>query len=635
MKISTTVFLALTVFFSLGGSAQSPQRSRPEYIYGLNASVDLNLQNLDFSDLQAIAPLATNADFIGIGESIHTTGGFYDMKVKLIKKLVLENGYRVVGMETPRLTATEATRFIAQCASQNPSTGPTLDQAVTSIFRVFRNTASREMFQFLCGYNRTHHDDPVQFFGFDMQEPDLLVQDYFSFLQQAMVASAKDQAQTLHACQNVDEPKDFSHSVPSHEQEVCDNQIEAQISFLRTQHDTLVAPHTDLSEADFKLAILNLQNLKANELALTHLPTGGSDTGYDQARDQAMAQTLKTLKELFFPQKKAVLWAHNAHLRKAGDLDQAVGQSFKNFGEWLTSFYPDRYRVVGQVAYQADEQWPNYYPQRAKCEINPIADQTNAVENRLLAFGEDLLYVDLRALAQDPNAIFKPDTLYHDGFQFFEPILSEYDALIFFKHSEPMVGTIWNSCQPQPDWQPPAKLPGTTVLDLDTCVEGDLPLFWTSTWQLATSPTDHSGNFDPQNLGCHRDPQSQIWQLILASDRQDNSQHVENCITLQNFTGRVTVSADLDLDSVSTKGATVGLTAYDDCFNPIGQTDAKKGVHIGSGLQHSEKTLLVTSQTAMVCAAVDLYGSGRVSFQKLLVTTDSPQLDHTAPQFGR
>jgi erythromycin esterase-like protein len=54
--------------------------------------------------------LVGDARYIGIGESVHTSGGFYAMKRRLIEDLIANQGLRVLAMETPRTSERRTSR---------------------------------------------------------------------------------------------------------------------------------------------------------------------------------------------------------------------------------------------------------------------------------------------------------------------------------------------------------------------------------------------------------------------------------------------------------------------------------------------------------------------------------------------
>ncbi len=101
---------------------------------------------------------------VALGESIHTSGGFYDLKVRLIKYLILEKGFRALAFETPIWDAEVTRAFVAGHPDISVNT------ALSGFFDVWNHTGVRDLLLWLKQWNLDHQEDPVVFFGFDNQQ---------------------------------------------------------------------------------------------------------------------------------------------------------------------------------------------------------------------------------------------------------------------------------------------------------------------------------------------------------------------------------------------------------------------------------------------------------------------------------
>jgi hypothetical protein len=57
--------------------------------------------DLPYADLAPLAAIVGEATYVGLGESIHTADAFLAGKARITRWLVEEQGFRVIGLETP------------------------------------------------------------------------------------------------------------------------------------------------------------------------------------------------------------------------------------------------------------------------------------------------------------------------------------------------------------------------------------------------------------------------------------------------------------------------------------------------------------------------------------------------------
>src|SRR5712692_3629219 len=175
MQHGSLVLLSGFCFFAASCGVRSAQSSSDSECTGTAGSLSSGLFSLNGSDptlnsddLSPLAQLTDGADYIGLGESVHTSGGYYQMKERVIRYLVEHGGVRALAMETPHTRAEVAADFIRTCQ------GDVLD-ALRGVFPVFADDHLRDLFLWLCQFNQRNPTDPVVFFGFDEQQP---VEDY-------------------------------------------------------------------------------------------------------------------------------------------------------------------------------------------------------------------------------------------------------------------------------------------------------------------------------------------------------------------------------------------------------------------------------------------------------------------------
>ena len=70
------------------------------------------------ADLAAFDATVGSVEVIGLGENVHTSGGFHRARVRLVRHMVEKLGFRAVALETPWADAQVATRWFASAHRQ-------------------------------------------------------------------------------------------------------------------------------------------------------------------------------------------------------------------------------------------------------------------------------------------------------------------------------------------------------------------------------------------------------------------------------------------------------------------------------------------------------------------------------------
>ena len=120
---------------------------------------------LPAGDLEPLRQIIGKASVVGLGEAIHTSGGFYRMKDRVFRFLVEEMGFRAFAMESPWTDADRVSAYVQSCEGSP-------EEAMKGLFGVWRSAEARDLVQWMCEWNRAHPKpkDRLQFFGFDIQQ---------------------------------------------------------------------------------------------------------------------------------------------------------------------------------------------------------------------------------------------------------------------------------------------------------------------------------------------------------------------------------------------------------------------------------------------------------------------------------
>ncbi len=379
--------------------------------------------SLSRNDLEPLRHIVGNARFVGLGESIHTSGGFYQAKDRVFRFLVERLGFRVFGMETPWIRADLVESFVQSCD------GSARD-AIRGLFPVWQSTEVEALVLWMCEWNRAHPKDRVHFYGFDIQGQ--AAEDgraLIDFLHRLGIGDDDPRIAGIRACDGVEtEYYRAGRAFPPERYRQCqDALIRAADFFDREQRDT----QRQTSKKDFAWARLHLVGQQAWQEQIFFLDSDPNRGG--RARDRGMAYVAQALHSLRFPRARAVLWAHNGHLAKRVD---TAGYAAVQMGTLLAGSLGSKYVTIGLVAYETSTNWPG-------CGSDDLQVGEGSVERIFhnLSPGAGLL-ADLTA--HPPFLI--PGTAYTVGSVRMVPV-EQFNAILYLEVSPRMHPLAWPSCQ--------------------------------------------------------------------------------------------------------------------------------------------------------------------------------------------
>jgi hypothetical protein len=124
--------------------------------------------NLETADLEPLRQIVGGAQVVALGESLHTVGGYYEMKHRVFRFLVEKMGFRAISFESNWEAAEQVEHYVQTCEGSP-------EEAVDHLMDIFNSTETAALAQWVCEWNRSHPKprDKVHVFGFDIQEPNL------------------------------------------------------------------------------------------------------------------------------------------------------------------------------------------------------------------------------------------------------------------------------------------------------------------------------------------------------------------------------------------------------------------------------------------------------------------------------
>ncbi len=323
---------------------------------------------LPAGDMEPLRGIVGKATVVGLGESIHTSGGFYEMKDRAIRFLVETMGFRVLAIESPWIEADRVDAYVQTCEG-------TPEDALKGIFPVWQSAETRDLVQWMCEWNHSHPNpkDRLSVFGFDIQQPQNDRPALTAFLRRTGVPADSPWTAALFSCAplSVTTTSDASYAR-------CTGGLQ-QIDAYFQQNAAAIVRQT--SSQDFEIAKLNLTGLRAWEDEIYYYEQDLAKA--HDARDQGMAYAFGVLRGLRFPKARTIVWAHNFHLARG-----TIAET-QPMGSYLARSLKKSYVNIALVAHEVDIDWIGI-------GCGPAASPSEgSVEELLHALGEPTLLVDL------------------------------------------------------------------------------------------------------------------------------------------------------------------------------------------------------------------------------------------------
>ncbi|HKI06233.1 MAG TPA: erythromycin esterase family protein [Thermoanaerobaculia bacterium] len=381
--------------------------------------VDPNLGSTE--DLAPLRRMIGKATVVGLGESWHTSGGFYKMKHRIFRDLVENMGFRVFAMESHWASGEKANRYVQTCEGSP-------DEALDLHIPVWQSVEVRELLQWMCEWNQAHPDDRVHYFGFDIQLPGLDGPGLVAFLGRTGIPQEHPWVAGIRKCDGVAVNYPPNQIPPEAHEQCIAALTEVEGHFQRNGRSL----QEQTSKDDFDLAKLRSLSLKAYEEQVFFI--GDDYFGEDFAkgfnkRDEAMAKIFFLLREKHFPRAKTVVWAANIHVARA-----RVQDGVRPMGSILAEKLGRNYVTFALAAYRAE--LDGFC---GVCEVSEAGPGT--VEDRLHALGEDALLVDLAR-----SSYLRPRLYEMSVFRFVPR--KHFNGIVFLETSERMQPTAWAPCRP-------------------------------------------------------------------------------------------------------------------------------------------------------------------------------------------
>lgn len=279
-------------------------------------------------DLAHFDRIVGDARIIGLGESTHGTREFFTEKHRLVRHLVERRGVRVFALEANQRAIAPLDRYVREGVG-------TAREALRALYAVWNTEEMLALVEWLRTYNVAHPMDPVHVVGYDMQDHREPSDSLLAFLCRAapgLRTRVAALSETYRASPSFAVPQ-----VPDAVRERWRTDADTIVALVRAQRAGWLRgarSAADSTRVEWALQDAELYRQAARLNASLASPD----------RDSLMAANLVWTMRTLHPKARAVVWAHDLHVSKGGDLRRSFNAG-KQMGAVLAQAYGMDYRA--------------------------------------------------------------------------------------------------------------------------------------------------------------------------------------------------------------------------------------------------------------------------------------------------
>lgn len=290
------------------------------------------------ADLTGLLARIGDARVVLIGEATHGTSEFYRMRERITRRLILEKGFNIVGIEGDWPDAARIDHYVRHLEY------PATEWTAFARFPVWmwRNQEVRTFVDWLRAHNGAIRESQrVAFHGLDLYSLYNSIRSVVKYLDDVDPDAARI-ARERYGCLTPwqSDPATYGHAALVGSYQNCERPVIAMLS-------DLMLRQRDYAGHDGERFLDAVQNARLVAAAERYYRTMyyGSRNSWN-LRDEHMFETLKTLLNHYGSQSKAVVWAHNSHVGDASATEMSA-RGEHNIGQLCRREFGDAAFLVG------------------------------------------------------------------------------------------------------------------------------------------------------------------------------------------------------------------------------------------------------------------------------------------------
>jgi protein-L-isoaspartate(D-aspartate) O-methyltransferase len=262
--------------------------------------------SLEKANIGPVLERIGNARVVLIGEASHGTSEFYRMRNRLTAELIVKKNFRFVAIEGDWPDAARIDHYVRHF-DYPPSEWTAFARFPTWMWR---NEEVREFVDWLRIHNsNVNPDRRTAFHGLDLYSlysSIRAVLEYLDDVDPQAAALARHRYGCLTPWQS--DPATYGRAALAGSYRTCEDDVVRMLLELSQKH-------RDYAQHDGERFLDAVQNARliANAERYYRIMYYGSRASWN-LRDQYMFETLQTLRQTYWPDNKAVVWAHNSHV---------------------------------------------------------------------------------------------------------------------------------------------------------------------------------------------------------------------------------------------------------------------------------------------------------------------------------
>jgi erythromycin esterase len=288
----------------------------------------------DHADLAPIGDVLIDSRIIGLGEATHGTREFFQLKHRIVRYLVEEQGLRLFAMEANLPESMALDDYVVH------GEGDALEALAGTHFWVWRTEAVLALVEWLREFNAERPlDDRVRFYGIDAQYTTGAVQYLNEFLGSADPDFRKKLQADLAATD--DEGNINDQYMSDHDPEATERLLDRLGAAFEERREAFV---TATNERETVIARRCLRVIEQARQRRVVRETDGIQASM-VVRDEAMVENLSWALENEVADR-AALWAHDSHICRTVNLGARANPA-PSLGSHLADRYGDDYFALG------------------------------------------------------------------------------------------------------------------------------------------------------------------------------------------------------------------------------------------------------------------------------------------------